>query len=468
MSGTGSFVGNQVPWELLAELHLMESAIGADSLLDFIPRVTKQWVAPRHLKPIAELFTRAEYGPVRACVSVPPRHGKTELLIHAIPWWLHRHPEQTCVYVSYSGDLANDKSKRSLDISKESGLPLRPDMQRGTQWRTYAGGGMLATGIGGPLTGYGANLLIIDDPIKNREEAESMTVRQRNWEWFTSTALTRVEPGGSVIVVHTRWHDDDLIGRLQKEQGQKWEYVNLPALSETDGTALWPTRWPADSLNLRRKEVGEYDWWSLFMGQPRPKGGKLFKDPTYYDYPNVQGTRFLICCDPAATGATRADHSAVVVGSAWRDKQGLVHIDILDVHRVQVEMPVLAQYLVAVQERWQAPIAVEAVGGFKAVPQMLRQLSKTLRILELNAVGDKFTRSLPAAAAWNDGRIRVPKHAPWLGAYLRELTSFTGVSDAQDDQVDATAHLYATFAKLLPASIGGQQQPREAQWAPFG
>lgn len=453
--------------EDLALLHLYETALGADSLLEYIPRITPQWEVPWHLRPIADLFIRAEYGPVRACVSVPPRHGKTELLIHAVPWWLSRHPEDTLAYISYSGDFANAKAKRALDLAQRGNLPIRKDIKRASQWRTIADGGMLATGIGGPLTGHGANILIIDDPIKNREEAESPTVRQKTWDWFTSTALTRVEPGGSVIVVHTRWHDDDLIGRLQRDHSDDWEYVNLPAIDEEAGTALWPSRWPRSALDVRRKEVGEYDWWALFQGQPRPRGGRLFKEPTLYEWPKVEDARMLIVCDPAASKSTYSDYSAIIVGAGWLDENGLPRVDILDVVRLQVEIPQLTAMLLEMQRTWQAPVAVEAVGGFKAVPQALRQVAKGLRIIELNATTDKFTRSLPAVAAWNDGRIRVPaKGAKWLPPFLGEVMSFTGVNDAHDDQVDALAHLYSTFAALLPRR--GTKRARTPAWAPFG
>ena len=451
--------------EELAELHILEAAVGGSSLLEYISRVTKQWVTPWHLMPIANLFVQAEYRPVRACVSVPPRHGKTELLIHGIGWWLNRHPGHQVAYISYSAEFAHDKSRRALELARHARVPVRPGIAKAHNWKTVQGGGCLAAGIGGPLTGYGANILIIDDPIKNREEAESPTVRQKAWEWFTSTALTRVEPGGSVIVVHTRWHDDDLIGRLQRDHAANWEVVNLPAVMD-DGDALWPERWSRSSLDARRREVGEYDWASLFMGQPRPKGGRLFKEPTFYEWPEIEKARILIVCDPAATGKTHADHSAIVVGAGYLGQDGLPCVDVLEVARMQVEIPQLVSHLNHLQAKWHAPVAVESVGGFKAVPQMLRQINKSLRIIELNAKGDKFTRSLPAAAAWNDGRIRVPTAAPWLQPFLNEISSFTGISDVHDDQIDALSHTYSTFSQLLPKS--GRKRTNEAPWLPFG
>lgn len=444
--------------EDLVLLHLLEAAAGPYSLLEFIPKITKNWIIPYHLHPVAQLFARAEYQPVRACVSVPPRHGKTELLLHAIAWWLSRHPEQICTYISYAAEFAQRKSKRAMELARKAKVPLAGDIQRASYWQTGVGtGGMMATGIGGIITGEGSNLMIIDDPTKNREEAESVTIRNKNWDWFTSTAMTRVEPGGSVIVVHTRWHDDDLIGRLAKDRG--WEYVNLPAIAQKNdplgrrpGATLWPSRWPLKELKARRQEVGEYDWASMFQGMPRPKGGRLFKEPQYYNHPNVRQGRALTVCDPAATGKTYADHSAIVTGMCWIDPiTNLPWIDVVEVQRLQVEIPILVQKLKETQERWGSPVGIEAVGGFKAVPQMLRRVLPGVRIQDLNATTDKFTRSLPAAAAWNDGRIRLPtKPHHWAQPFLDEVCSFTGVGDAHDDQVDALSHLYQLAAETLP------------------
>ena len=464
----------------LAELHLLEAALGGQSILDYMPRISPVMpggvpaLAPQHLLPIAEQLALAEYQPVRVAISVPPRHGKTELLLHAISWWLQRHPEHTIAYVSYSGDVAGGKSVHARDIATASGVRLRSDMWKSSEWRTLSGGGLLAAGIGGPLTSFGANIVIIDDPIKNREEAESPTHRQSVWEWFTSTALTRVTPNGSVIVVHTRWHPDDLIGRLSKQGG--WTVINLPA-EQPDGSFLWPAGgWTKEVLTTRRGEIGEYDWWALYQGQPRPRGGRLFEEPSFYDKPVLLGSKIFVACDPAATAKTHSDYSVVMVGSCWLGPDKLPCIDILDVHRVQVEIPRLVQTLAWYQEQWGAPIGIEAVAGFKAVPQQLRQVKKGVRIIEVPAVKDKFTRALPMSAAWNgvrgaDGlrrcRIRVPRQAPWLAAFLDEVGSFTGIADDHDDQVDALSHLYWMAANLL-----GARKPKTAsemaRYLPFG
>lgn len=440
---------------------------GGNSLLDTIPRITPAFTRPAHLLPLAQAFARAKYEPVRVLISVPPRHSKTETILHGAAWWLMDRPQDTIAYVSYAANIAQSKSRRMRDMALRVGVALRQDSKATHEWRTLQGGGVLATGVGGPLTGQGANLLVIDDPTKNREEAESPIIRENVWEWFTSTAMTRVEPGGSVIVCHTRWHDDDLIGRLQEAGG--WEYLNLAALANDDDPvnvkALWPERWSVPELVKRRREVGEYDWASLYQGNPRPKGGRMFREPVRYKHslvsdPNAKA-KIIIGVDPAATEKTSADYSVAVVLAAV-GKPGTVDFraDILEVWRGQVEIPRLLQECLRLSKKWAAPLAIEAVGGFKAVPQMLKQLDRTARIFEIHPLGDKFTRALPIAAAWNDGRVRVPMEAPWLADFISEVTKFTGVKDAKDDQVDALAHAYNSLSQF------GYHTPYGSQRAP--
>lgn len=251
-------------------------------LLDFVPRISPRFKRPGHLAALADLITRAETEPVRVLVSVPPRHAKTETLLHSIAWLLARHPDWPIGYVSYAADIARSKSRTARDYAALAGVKLREDSAALHEWRTPAGGGLLAAGIGGPLTGHGLKMLIVDDPFKNRREADSVTIRNVVHQWFTSTAMTRVEPGGSVLVVHTRWHEDDLIGRLQGDEEVRWDIVNFPALrldEETgDEVALWPERWSVPELRKRKSEVLPHDWESLYQGAPKPRQGIIFDE----------------------------------------------------------------------------------------------------------------------------------------------------------------------------------------------
>lgn len=246
------------------------------SLYDFVPRVTPSFSAPRHLAPLVDLLDRVEQEPVRACVSVPPRHSKTETVLHGVARILARHPDWAVAYVSYAADIARSKSRQLRDYAARAGVVLREDSSALHEWRTPQGGGLLATGIGGPLTGHGVRLLVVDDPFKNRQDADSPAIRERASQWFTSTAMTRVEPGGSVLVVHTRWHRDDLIGRLERDEDVAWQVVNMPALDASE-RPLWPERWPREALLSRRAEVGEHDWQSLYQGHPVARKGRIYE-----------------------------------------------------------------------------------------------------------------------------------------------------------------------------------------------
>ena len=459
----------------------LEALAGTESLMDWIPIMSPQFEAPRHLQKLAEVLVRSQFEPVYVTISVPPRHSKTETLLHYVPWRLHRDPTTEIAYCTYEANLAYTKSRRMRELAEATGVQFNKSAKSVKEWQTIQGGKLIATGVGGPITGKGAKLLIIDDPLKNREEAESTVIRQKVWDWFTSTALTRVEPGGSVIVCHTRWHDDDLIGRIKAEFGShgEWIHISFPAVEEfpqPDGSirrkALWPSRWPMAELDRKRRLVGEYDWAALYQGQPRPKGGRMFQSPSRYDLPMITESndpyKIIIGADPAATEKTSADYSVAVVMAFTGEFNTLgFRGDILEVYRDQVEIPKFVARLRDLALKWGAAIAVEAVGGFKAVPQMLRNLDKRLRVVEAPALGDKFTRALPVAAAWNDGRIRIPHQSDWVSDFLAEVEKFTGVKDRHDDQVDAMAHCYNSAQMLIPQIVTRTQVPIPSN-LPFG
>jgi predicted phage terminase large subunit-like protein len=435
-------------YELWRALEMDE---GGDSLLDYVPHLSPNFLRPTHLKPVADVLARIKRGEqVFACLSVPPRHSKTELFIHAVPWFFQDRPDMQIAYAAYGMHFAKKKSRRMRAMTRRAGIPLASDSQGVEQWHTAADGYVLATAIeGGEFTGQGANLLIVDDPYKSRAHAESGVWREKVSEWFSDTAWSRMEPGASIVVMHTRWHVDDLIGELIQEQRVPWEYINLPAIREVDGeeVALWPERWPLEELRLKRRGTTEYNWWSNYMGQPRPRGGAVFGEPSYWtaaDSVLRRPYRLVIACDPAATKKTHADHSAIVVLAATGHGEGQI-VDVLHVERHQVGIPALCRRLVEVARVWgargAAPIVVEAVAGFKGVPQVLKEIAPQLRIIEVTPTQDKFTRAQPVADAWHGGRVRVPaKDYRWRGAFLKEVLRFTGVDDTEDDQVDALAH----------------------------
>lgn len=426
----------------------------SESLIDFVPQVDPRLIAPYHLAPLAHAIERSAREPVRLTISVPPRHGKSRLILAGIAWLLLQSPQTLIAYISYAAQFSRSQSRIAREYARLVGRIPRPDADALNEWLLPEGGGLRAGGIGGPLTGMGFQTLFIDDSVKNRAEAESRIYQQRNIEWFTSTAVTRLTPTGSIIVCQTRWSENDLIGYLKREtnkfvstrgtEGEWWDHINLPALADDgDGPALCPELWTRAALLRKRRAVGEYDWASLYQGEPRPRGAKLFKsEPARYDEKQLEGRRIVIGVDVAGTASASA-HWTVAVVMAFAGRGSTLRADIIEIKRWQLEIPRVARELEHLQGRYNAPLVIEGSGLGKAVPQLLADANPLLRVTVIYPVTDKWVRAQPYAAAWNDGRIRLPARGPRDNdEFIRVHVDFTGVNDAQDDDVDAAAHAY--------------------------
>lgn len=414
-----------------------------ESLLDFIPRVSPHLDAPFHLARFVAVLERARRESVRLVVSTPPQHGKTFTTEHAVVQDLQLRPKKRSSYVTYQAGRAEAISVEIQKIATDAGLAWEGNRSR---WLTSQGGGLLATGIGGPLTGYPIDgTLYIDDPFKNREEADSAIVREHHYNWFTSTALTRVHPGASIVVVATRWHPDDLSGRLI---ARGWEVVNLPAIGP-DELALWEAKRPLAWLKQVRADIGEYDWNALYQGEPRNRGDAVFKDPTSYAELPRQ-CRYSIGADFAYSTRTYADYSVLVV-LAHDPLTKLTYV--VDLYRGQVEAPEFQNELLARQTKFNATTTAYIGGTERGIVDFMKRGG--VRINALTASTDKFTRAQPVAAAWNAGVLQVPRSAPWRDAFVSELTGFTGIRDRHDDQVDALAGAFVPFASpAAPRGVG--------------
>jgi hypothetical protein len=246
------------------------------------------YVTGAHHAVVCDALEAVERGEIkRLMVFQPPRHGKSELVSKRFPaWYLGRNPKRQIISASYGQDLASDfgREVRNILTSPEyralfPGITVASDSAARNRWHTNQGGSYVAAGVGTAITGRGADILNIDDPLKDRSEADSETVRNGVWNWYTSTAYTRLMPGGSVIVTLTRWHEDDLAGRLlaaQEQGGDQWHVISMPAIN-ADGEALWPARYPITALEGIRTAIGPRDWSALYQQDPRPLDGNLFK-----------------------------------------------------------------------------------------------------------------------------------------------------------------------------------------------
>lgn len=411
-----------------------EPADGVPALLDFVPRLSPTFERPEHLAKVAALFERAYQGEaIKAVISLPPRHSKTELMLHAIAWFLLKDPARQIAYASATASLSRKKSDRARTLAKRAGVSIAQTSHSKSDWRTTTDtGGLWATGVGGQINGEGFDLLLIDDAHKGRAEAESPVIRDRIYDWLLGDALPRLEPNASIFVTHTRWHNDDLIGRLL--QRSDWESVCLPAISP-EGHALWPSRWPLAKLLQRQDELGGpdgYDWCSLYQGQPKPDGTALFQDShTYKNKPPLSACRIVIGVDFGYS--KRGDYSTAVV---LAELDGVFYV--LDVLRAHLEPREFRARLQTLSQSYNsAPITAYVAATEVGNVEFLREAG--LNVTTKRALVDKLSNAVHVSAAWNTEKVLCPESAPWLDAFVSEVCGFTGRGDRHDDQVDALA-----------------------------
>lgn len=418
-------------------------------LLDFIPALIPTFDRPDHLAPIARFFDRVSRGEVvHELASAPPQYGKSWLIAAGIAQFIARFPDRPVIYASYGSDLAEQKSRATRDLASQLGISMRDDANAVGSWLTPEGGGLRARGIGGATTGNPAKLFVIDDPHKDREEAESALMRQKVVDWYNSVAETRCHPDSSILVSHARWHDDDLIGQLSRRSHPRtgapmFELYNLPAILPS-GEALWSKR-PLDWLEP--KKGLEHDWWSLWMGAPRKRGNRLFRGLAYYDRlpPRYRVGKGI---DLAYTSKKRSHHSAGVVLLEDIDSPNECPVYyVADVRRHQGVLvnPSGAAREAGFVDKLSSVIWPGAWHWFTSTTEQGTAALLTDRGISVESVlasSDKFDRAQAVAAAWNDGRVLLPRDAPWLREFADEVGSFTGGSDKSDDQVDALASAF--------------------------
>lgn len=427
-------------------------SLGRDNLLAFARATFPGYRTPSHLAKLAcHLKAVADGEITRLLVLMPPRHGKSELCSIRFPaWYLGRNPDHRVILAAYGADLAERFSRAIRRVIETDeyrwifpSVRLAQDSRAVNAW-DIAGrrGGLKAVGVGGPITGHGANLLIIEDPIKNREEANSQTHREKVWEWYTSTAYTRLEDGGKLVVVMTRWHEDDLAGRLLEAQeagGDKWHVLHMPAI-DAAGNALWPEKYPIGVLEQIRSTIGEYDWASLYQGTPVPREGAMFKPeamPIVEAVPaNLPHVRSW---DVAATPGS-GDYT-VGARMAGPDAEGRFYI--VDIVRGQWDTDRRNRIIRQTAELDGIEVKITVPqdpgsAGLDAARAFVRLLNG-YRVEVVAVSGDKVLRADPLSAQVNAGNVAMLR-AAWNGALVDELRAFP--AGAHDDQVDALGDAY--------------------------
>ncbi len=393
----------------------------------------------------------------RLMVSMPPRNGKSELAtVRFAPWLFTQRSRLSVALATYSAEFADEMGRKARSVLE---LPvyrdlwpsarLAEDSRAVAHWETASGCHYYAVGVGGPLTGRGADVLVVDDPHKNLEEARSKVVRDGVFDWYTSTAHTRLEKAGAVVIIATRWHQDDLIGRLLQEGGEAWEVLSLPAIAETAdehravGEALWPERYSLEALASIKATLGEQQWASLYQQRPAPLEGALFKPDavTVIEAEPADVKKWVRAWDLGAT--VRGDPTVGVRMGEWGNKRVVA-----DVVRLQGTPDQVERTIVATADRdgkgCEIHIPQDPGQAGKAQIQYLTSKLAGFNVKSSPETGDKVTRAEPYASQVNVGNV-VLVRAPWNRAYLDELRVFP--SGAHDDQVDASSRAFAALIK---------------------
>jgi predicted phage terminase large subunit-like protein len=437
------------------------------SFREFIAHVAPRYLFYRHCEELIAVLQRVADGELRrVMVFMPPRHSKSETVSRLFTaYYLHRHPDRFVGVASYGADLAYTLSRAARDHYLRAGGGLHKSARAVRHWLTRKAGGLWATGVGGPATGKGYHLGVVDDPIKDAKEAQSELLRRRHQDWWNSVWATREEPGGAQIVVQTRWHEEDLSGyllTLEAEEPEGWYVVHMPAIAEEppayppsctlhpdwrrEGEALCEERYPLGRLEKMLRRIGDYFFGALFQQRPRPRAGAMFPEalPVAGAVP-LPAVRVRYW-DLAGAAKGRGDYTAgVLLAFSLADRRTYVE----DVQRGQWKEAERTRMIVqtAHQDRQRYGLIatfIEQPPGLAV--EVVEDLIRALRGFTAYAdpvSGDKASRAAPAAAQAQAGNLIVVD-GPWNAAYTRELAAFP--YGANDDQVDGTSGAFNILA----------------------
>lgn len=452
-------------------------------LASFARRMFPNYLTAPHITDLVNaLEWAASTTNARLIVTMPPRHSKSLHVSELFPaWYLGKFPNNRIIAASHSAALAYTFSRRVRNYIQSDRYPfdvkVAEDKGAVQAWDIHGTrGGYLAVGVGGSPTGQGANLIIIDDPLRSAADAESETVREGQIEWYQGTIRTRLEPGGSIVITATRWHDNDLTGFLLSQQdrgGEQWRVLHFPAIAES-GDALWPEHWPLAELERIKASVGSRAWQAQYQGDPQPAEGGMIKAgwwQRYTDWPDGL-TSAVITVDSAFKTGVAADYS---VFALWASTGTDAYL--LNVWRKRIEFPDLirmgyaahawaAEHLPAIAS---IPLVVEdKASGQSAIQQWRREKTLTVIPFKIPAGSSKESRVEAVSPFIEAGKANVPKGGPGcpfdVDAWLHEHDRFP--FGEHDDQVDTTAMaLSRLLSKPQPKQMKAVAVPRISTWS---
>lgn len=421
------------------------------------------WQRALHLDKLCGALEAVERGEIdRLMVFMPPRHGKSEVCSKKFPaWYLGRNPGKEIIICSYAADLAYDFSRIARDTLRERGpelweIKVSSDSSAVGRWGIEGKrGGCVAAGVGGPITGRGAHVGIIDDPFKNAEEAASQTIRDKVWEWYRSTFRTRLAPGGAIVLVMTRWHEDDLAGRLIAEMqagGEQWTIIEMQAEAEEGdplGRAIGETLWPEHGFDKAWAEatkvaVGSYFWQALYQQRPSAPEGEILKRGWWKFYKAIPADLQEVIQSWDMTFKD-SDGSDFVVGGVWGRKGADKYL--LDQVRGRMDFPTTLAAVKALTAKWpqaRAKLVEDKANGPAVIAMLKREIPG---LIPVEPQGSKMARVAAVSPEIEAGNVYLPDPsiAPWVNDFIEECAAFP--NGKHDDQVDQMSQALLRFGQ---------------------
>lgn len=474
-------------------IHLLSKLLtikARTSFRHFVAKTMPEYKWNWHHKLLCDRLQDLMEGKVmRLMVFMPPRHGKSELCSRRFPAFCFGvNPDLKVIATSYSADLASDMNtdcQKVMDnadyhevfpdtnLSGRNVVTTTQPKRNSTRFDIVGKKGYyVSAGVGGAITGKGADIAIIDDPIKNADEAESTTFREKVWKWYGSTLYTRLEEGGRVLLVMTRWHEDDLAGRLLKQmredpKADQWVIVNLPAIKEVEdnvgdprkeGEALWPGKYDIEQLNKIFATIGSRYAISLYQQKPSPLEGSIIKRDwfEYYQKGSVNMRQVDFYIDSSYTEKTTNDPTAII--AYYSDGRRLYLIHCIAKH---MDFPHLIKFLPEYLESHgytsRSRVYIEPKASGKSIAQELKDKTR-INIIEDNTKKDlsKLTCVFAASPTMEAGRVLLPEGESWTEDFLLECAQFP--NGTHDDKVDCLTGAIRRGIGVSPISMHGMSR----------
>jgi predicted phage terminase large subunit-like protein len=470
---------------LIAErADLEQSQDATTSFLTYTNYVWPSFIHGAHHAKMAAAFERVANGTCkRLIINMPPRHTKSEFASYLLPaWFLGKFPQKKVIQTSHTAELAVGfgRKVRNLvdsDVYKSifPGVGLQSDSKAAGRWATNKGGDYFAIGIGGAVTGKGADLLIIDDPHSEQEATLAETnpeIYDKTHEWYTSGPRQRLQPGGAIVIVMTRWSKKDLTGQVLKSaaqrDGEEWEVIEFPAILPS-GRPLWPEFWPIDQLEALHKELPNSKWMAQYMQNPTSDVSAIIKREWWkiWEHDDPPEVHFIIqSWDTAFLKTERADYSACTTWGVFYEtnsvtKKQTANIILLNSYKKRMEFPELKQKAFEDWKEWEPDsLIIEAKAAGSPLIFELRAMGIPVQEFSPSKGNDKIARLNAVADIFASGRVWVPE-TRWADELVDEVASFP--SGEHDDLVDSTSQAIMRFRKggFIQLDSDEQDEPRQ-------